>query len=146
MFNKVSKPVPVFIVFYSPLQLFGLSHCSDLKLNNYLYITLPSPLFEWLMPPDTIIALVTLLVSCPPTFLVLWRCLKGRNMSVDCFSFASPTSTYHYQRPLFPELLDNLQEPLRGFGRHSTFQASHYLDIELGIGATVTVVREYGTS
>jgi hypothetical protein len=94
------------------------------------------------MPPDTIIALVTLLVSCPPTFLVLWRCLKGRNMSVD--SFALPTSTYRYQGPLFPELPHNLQEHLRAFGRRSTSQASYYPDIELGTGATVTMVREYG--
>jgi len=67
-------------------------------------------------------------------------------MSVGYGSSAWPIFPRRYQGSLFPELVDNLQNPLRTFGTQSTSQNSHYLDIELGIGATVTVVRGYGTS
>ena len=96
------------------------------------------------MTPEVIIGILTLLVTCPPSILLLWNLFKRWAMTTS--NDHSTLIPYRVlgQRAASLGSVDTYPRPVRTLtnATHHSFNES---DIELGLEYTITMVRGYGT-
>ena len=97
------------------------------------------------MTPEVIISIVTLLVTCPPSVLLLWNWVKRWMMTTADDHRIFIPSRVRGQRALSLGSAGNYPRPVRALTRRTTHHSFNEGDVELGLGCMVIMVREYGT-